>query len=102
VQIELAQQPGVALAALMYRMIPVVFDDLYGYVYTDHAVKIDVHTTRDALVSNADDMADSVARKALESELSKWARMVPKRTDELLPWLQQQDTDVMSNPLHSA
>ncbi|WP_238554895.1 chromosome partitioning protein ParB [Paraburkholderia hospita] len=97
VQIELAQQPGVALAALMYRMIPVVFDDVYGHAYTDHAVRIDVHTTRDALVSNADDMADSVAWKALEGERSKWARMLPKRTDELLPWLLQQDTDVMSN-----
>ncbi|WP_174485060.1 hypothetical protein [Paraburkholderia terrae] len=62
-------------------MIPVVFDDLYGHAYTDRAVKIDVHTTRDVLVSNADDMADSVAWKALEGELSKWARMLPKRTD---------------------
>jgi len=30
VQIELAQQPTVALAVLMYRMIPAVFDDVYG------------------------------------------------------------------------
>ena len=65
----------------MYCMIPVVFDDLYGHAYTDRAVKIDVHTTRDLLVSNADDMADSVAWKALESELSRWERMLPKRTD---------------------
>lgn len=42
---------------------------------------IENRTTRDVLVSNADDMADSVAWKALESELSKWARMLPKRTD---------------------
>jgi ParB family transcriptional regulator, chromosome partitioning protein len=97
VQIELAQRPNVALAALMYRMIPVVFDDVYGRAYTDHAVRIDVHTTRDALVSNADDMADSIAWKALEGERSKWARMLPKRIDELLPWLLEQDTDVMSN-----
>jgi ParB family chromosome partitioning protein len=97
VQIELAQQPGVALAALMYRMIPVVFDDVYGHAHMDQAVRIDVHSTRDALVSNADDMADSVAWKALEGERSKWARMLPTQTDELLSWLLQQDTDVMSN-----
>jgi ParB family chromosome partitioning protein len=97
VQIELAQQPGIALAALMYRMIPVVFDDVYGHAYIDQAVKIDVHTTRDGLVSNADDITESVAWKALEGERTKWARMLPKRADELLPWLLQQDTDVMSN-----
>ncbi|WP_233860000.1 ParB/RepB/Spo0J family partition protein [Paraburkholderia sp. HD33-4] len=97
VQIELAQLPGVALAVLMQRMIPVVFDDLYARAYIDHAVKIDVHTSRDALVSNADDMAESVAWKALEGERSKWARMLPRSADELLPWLLQQDTDVMSN-----
>ncbi|MFM0068908.1 hypothetical protein [Paraburkholderia aspalathi] len=97
VQIELAQQPGVALAVLMYRMIPVLFNDVYGQSYIDHAVRIDVHTSRDALVSNAVDMADSTAWKALEGERAKWSRMLPKRTDELLAWLLQQDADVMSN-----
>jgi len=97
VQIELAQQPGVALAVLMYRMIPVVFDDVYGQSYIDHAVRIDVHTSRDALVSNADDMGDSAAWKGLEEQRAKWARMLPKRTDELLAWLLLQDSDVMSN-----
>lgn len=96
-QIELAQQPTVALAVLMYRMIPAVFDDVYGQSYIDHAVRIDVHTSRDALVSNADDMADSAAWKALEGERGKWSRMLPKRTDELLAWLLQQNVDVMSN-----
>lgn len=97
VQVELAQQPGVALAVLMQRMIPVVFDDLYLRTYIDHAVRIEVHTSRDALVSSAEDMGDSAAWKALEAERSKWANMLPRRADELLPWLLQQDTDVMSN-----
>ncbi|MBN3856702.1 ParB N-terminal domain-containing protein [Paraburkholderia sp. Ac-20340] len=97
VQVELAQQPGVALAVLMQRMIPVVFDDLYGEVYINHAVKIDVHTSRDALVSSADDMAEALAWKEMEAERSKWANLLPRRADELLPWLLQQDTDVMSN-----
>ena len=97
VQIELAKQPSVALAVLMQRMIPVVFDDVYARTCIDHAVKIDVHTSRDALVSNADDMADSVAWKALEGERAKWARMLPRRAEELLPWLLQQGEDVISN-----
>lgn len=97
VQIELAQQPGVALAVLMQRMIPVVFDDVYARSYIDHAVKIELHTSRDALVSNADDMAGSVAWKALEGERAKWARMLPRRVEELLPWLLEQGEDVTSN-----
>jgi ParB family transcriptional regulator, chromosome partitioning protein len=97
VQNELAQQPGVALAVLMYRMIPVVFAEVYERTYVDQALKLSVDTTRDALLSNADDMADSVAWKALEAQRGKWARMLPKRMDEVLPWLLQQDQDVMSN-----
>lgn len=97
VQIELAQQPTVALAVLMYRMIPVVFKDCYERRYYDHAVKIEMQTSRDALLSNADDMADSVAWKALEVEREKWVRLLPKRVDELLAWLLQQDQAVMSS-----
>ncbi|RKE23734.1 ParB family chromosome partitioning protein [Paraburkholderia sp. BL23I1N1] len=97
VQAELIRQPNAALAVLMVRLIPVVFDDIYGRQYADHAIRIDVHTSRDALVSNADDMAESVAWKALEGERAKWARMLPKRTDQLLAWLLQQDADVTSN-----
>ncbi len=97
VQIELAQQPTVALAVLMYRMIPAVFRELYERTYYDHAVKIDVQTTRDAVLSHADDMAESVAWKALEDEREKWAQLLPKRVDELLAWLLQQEQDVMSN-----
>jgi ParB family chromosome partitioning protein len=97
VQIELAQQPTVALAVLMHRMIPVVFEDLYERTYHDRAVKVDLQTSRDALLSNADDMADSVAWKALEDEREKWAQRLPKRVDALLAWLLQQDQDVMSN-----
>ncbi len=100
VQAELMKQPNAALAVLMLRMIPVVFEEVYSVYsqqYAGHAIRIDVHTSRDALVSNADDMAVSVAWKALEGERAKWARMLPKRTDQLLAWLLQQDTDVTSN-----
>ncbi|CAD6550273.1 hypothetical protein LMG27952_04987 [Paraburkholderia hiiakae] len=97
VQIELVQQPTVALAVLMQRMIPVVFAEVYGRSNIDSAVKIDVHTTRDALVSNADDMAGSVAWLALEGEREKWSRMLPRRVADLLPWLLEQGEDVLSN-----
>jgi ParB family chromosome partitioning protein len=97
VQAELIRHPNAALAVLMVRLIPVVFDEVYERQYADHAIRIDVHTSRDALVSNADDMAASIAWKALEGERAKWARMLPKRTDQLLAWLLEQDADVTSN-----
>lgn len=81
----------------MQRMIPVVFDDVYGRANLDYAVRIDVHTTREALVSNADDMGESVAWKALEGEREKWSRMLPRRAADLLPWLLEQGEDVLSN-----
>ena len=42
-------------------------------------------------------MADSVAWKEIEGERGKWARMLPQRTAELLPWLLVQDVDITSN-----
>lgn len=96
VQIELAKHPTVALAALMHRMIPVVFEEMYERAYLGHALTISFRTTRDAVLANADDMADSVAWKALEGEREKWARLLPKRPDELLAWLLLQDEDTIS------
>jgi len=58
-----------------------------------------VQTARDALLSNAEDMTESVAWKALEDQREKWARILPRRVDELLAWMLQQDPDVMSNLL---
>jgi ParB family transcriptional regulator, chromosome partitioning protein len=97
VQVELSHRPTVALAVLMHRMIPVVFSDIHGHTYIDHALKIDLHSTRDALASNADDMSDSIAWKALESEREKWMSVLPKSPSDLLAWLLRQDNDVLSN-----
>lgn len=96
VQVELAKNPGVALAVLMYRLIPAVFDDLYGHRCSDQALQIEVHTSRDALASHADDMGDSAAWKALEEQRSNWEQTLPKRVDELLSWLLKQDQEVTS------
>lgn len=53
--------------------------------YIDHAVRIDVHTSRDALVSNADDMAGSAAWNALEGERAKWSRCCRSAPMNCLP-----------------
>ncbi|MGF6872932.1 ParB family chromosome partitioning protein [Paraburkholderia sp. MM5477-R1] len=96
VQAELMTRPSVAMAALMTRMVPVVFGEVYSRQFSEHAIRIDAHTSRDALVSNADDMAESVAWKMLEGERAKWAGVLPKRRDGLLAWLLQQEADVIS------
>jgi ParB family transcriptional regulator, chromosome partitioning protein len=83
-------------AARMRRVIPVVFEKMYERAYFDLALTISFRTTRDAVLSNADDMSDGVAWKALEGERETWARLLPKRPDELLAWLSQQDEDTIS------
>lgn len=97
IQAELARQPNAALAVLMSRMIPVVFEDVYAREFAEYAIRIEAHTSRDRLLTDADDMADSVAWKEIEGEREKWARMLPERTAELLPWLLVQDVDITSN-----
>ncbi|CAE6850691.1 hypothetical protein R69746_07340 [Paraburkholderia aspalathi] len=97
IQTELARHPNVALAVLMSRMIPVVFDEHYERQYPAHAIQIDLRTSRNALVKHADDMADSLAWKEIEAERTKWMRMLPARADALLPWLLDQGSDIQSN-----
>ena len=97
VQAELAKQPNTALAVLMYRLIPKVFEGKYRFQTKDCGVRIDLQTSRDALLSNADDMAESPAWKALEADRQKWASMLPKQREDLLAWLLQQEADVMAN-----
>jgi len=97
IQTELARHPSVALAVLMSRMIPVVFEEHYERQYPEHAIEVNLRTSRGALVKHADDMADSVAWKEIEAERVKWMRMLPARADALLPWLLGQGSDIQSN-----
>ncbi|WP_242665845.1 ParB/RepB/Spo0J family partition protein [Paraburkholderia ginsengiterrae] len=96
VQAELSRRPVVALAAFMNRLIPTVFDERYRFAYAESAVKIDAHTSRDALVREADDMESSVAFTQIEADRAKWAKLLPKDVDDLLPWLLKQESDVMA------
>ena len=97
VQAELARRPVVALAALMNRLIPTVFQEHYLRSYVESAVKIDAHTSRDALVRDADDMESSVAFTQIEADRLKWVKLLPKNVDDLLPWLLKQETDTMAS-----
>lgn len=97
VQIELSRHPTIALAAMMNRLIPVVFREHYLCSYAEHEVKIDAHTSRDKLLSEADDMESSVAWQELEAERAKWIAMLPKNVNAVLPWLLEQEAELTAN-----
>jgi ParB family transcriptional regulator, chromosome partitioning protein len=97
VQIELARNPVAALAVLMHRLIPVVFDDRYVCVYDQHAADARATCSHDRLLQAADDMEASAAWKEISVEREKWAALLPKRFGGVLPWLIAQSEDVLSN-----
>ncbi|SIT51715.1 hypothetical protein BN2476_1340003 [Paraburkholderia piptadeniae] len=43
-QAELMTRSNVALAVLMVRMVPVVFEEVYLRQFAEHAIRIDIHT----------------------------------------------------------
>jgi ParB family chromosome partitioning protein len=97
VQVELAAQPGVALAVLMNHMIPTIFADQIGHMYSGRTLEAEFTCTHNGLLREADDLADSRAWKEIEAERAKWTAMLPKNSAELLPWLLEQSDDVTSN-----
>ncbi|MGY6157420.1 ParB/RepB/Spo0J family partition protein [Paraburkholderia graminis] len=97
VQIELARNPVAALAVLMHRLIPVVFDDRYVCVYDQHAAEVRATCSHNRLLQTADDMEASAAWKEISAERERWAALLPTRFSEVLPWLMTQSEDVLSN-----
>ncbi|MGF6766156.1 hypothetical protein P3T24_006502 [Paraburkholderia sp. GAS33] len=96
VQVELARNPVAALAVLMTRLIPTEFDEHYDYLYNAHAVTLQATCTHGKL-AEVDDMDTSPAWLEISAERKRWATMLPKRFDQLLPWLLAQSEDVTSN-----
>jgi len=95
---ELAKRPDIAVAALLARMIPPVFDEIYFHSY-GHGMGIDVaaRNHHDKLLSEAADMADSPAWAQIDADRKKWGAMLPRRMGELLGWLLTQDADTVSH-----
>ncbi|KNH09913.1 putative plasmid stabilization protein [Candidatus Burkholderia brachyanthoides] len=59
VQVELAAQPGVALTVLMHHMIPTIFADHYGHMYSGRTLQAKFTCVHSSLLREADDLADS-------------------------------------------
>jgi ParB family chromosome partitioning protein len=91
VQVELAKRPGMALAVLLHRLIPDVFDTHYGYTGAADCVGVRVECQHDKLLREADDMETSTAWTQISAQRDQWLTALPKHPDDLLPWLLDQD-----------
>ncbi|MEX3555933.1 MAG: ParB N-terminal domain-containing protein, partial [Burkholderia gladioli] len=96
VQAELMKRPTVALAYLMFAMVPCVFSEHYETSATD-ALDAQFTPTHDRLLRVADDMADSPAWQFIDGERQKWRAMLPSKVRDLLPWLLSCSEDVLAN-----
>jgi len=97
VKVELAAQPNVALAVLMHRMIPSIFAEKYGNIYGNRAIEVQITTSRERLLKEADDMAESSAWIKFEAERAKWTGMMPKEYADLMEWLLEAGNDITAN-----
>ncbi|KVL70311.1 ParB/RepB/Spo0J family partition protein [Burkholderia ubonensis] len=96
VQAELMKEPTVALAYLMFAMVPRVFPEHYKAGATD-ALDAQFTPTHDRLLRAADDMTDSPAWQFIDGERQKWRAMLPTKVRDLLPWLLSRSEDVLAN-----
>ncbi|MBN3786002.1 ParB N-terminal domain-containing protein [Burkholderia sp. Ac-20353] len=96
VQAELMKQPTVALAYLMFAMVPRVFSEQFEARAAD-ALDAQFTPTHERLLRVADDMADSPAWQFIDVERQKWRAMLPIKVRDLLPWLLACSEDVLAN-----
>ncbi|PXX07152.1 ParB family chromosome partitioning protein [Paraburkholderia tropica] len=91
VHAELIAQPCVALAALLHRVIPEIFQERYGIGFAPHALALSCNSNRDSLLGAADDLPATTAWGVIEAQRERWGRELPARRAGLLPWLIEQD-----------
>ncbi|WP_174432679.1 ParB/RepB/Spo0J family partition protein [Burkholderia metallica] len=98
IAVELAKRPDIAVAALLARMIPAVFDEIYFHSYGHHmGIDVAARNHHDKLLSDAADMADSPAWAQIDADRKRWGALLPRRTGDLLGWLLTQDADTVSH-----
>lgn len=97
VQAELMKEPTVALAYLMFSMVPRVFSEHYEAHAATDALDAQFTPTHDRLLRAADDMTDSPAWQFIDGQRQKWRAMLPTKVRDLLPWLLSCSEDVLAN-----
>lgn len=88
---ELIAQPSVALAALLFRLLPVAFPERYGVGPSRDYLELNATSNHDALLNAADDLSASTAWGVIDAQRQQWLASLPRNLADLLPWLTGQD-----------
>lgn len=88
---ELIAQPSVALAALLFRLLPTAFPERYGVGPGRDYLELNATSNHDALLKAADDLSTSTAWGVIDAQRQQWLADLPRDLADLLPWLIQQD-----------
>ena len=88
---ELIAQPSVALAALLFRLLPVAFPERYGVGPSRDYLELNATSNHDALLKAADDLSASIAWGVIDAQRQQWLAALPRDLADLLPWLTKQD-----------
>ncbi len=92
VQAELITRPDVALAAITAQLAQTIFrDETRGYDRPERAFAITVEDSQRDLQAAAEDMQASLAWERVQTERAAWAGRLPKKTDDVFPWLLEQE-----------
>ncbi|MDN7444359.1 ParB/Srx family N-terminal domain-containing protein [Burkholderia cepacia] len=88
---ELIAQPSIALAALLFRLLPVAFPERYGVGPSRDYLELNATSNHDALLKAADDLSASTAWGIIDAQRQQWLAALPRNLADLLPWLTGQD-----------
>ncbi|MGF6967298.1 ParB family chromosome partitioning protein [Paraburkholderia sp. WC7.3g] len=88
---ELIAQPSVALAALLFRLLPVAFPERYGVGPSRDYLELNPTSNHDTLLKAADDLSTSTAWGVIDAQRQQWLAALPRNLADLLPWLTGQD-----------
>jgi ParB family transcriptional regulator, chromosome partitioning protein len=88
---ELIAQPSVALAALLFRLVPVAFPERYGVGPGRDYLELHATSNHSALLKVADDLSTSTAWGVIDARRQQWLAALPRNLADLLPWLTGQD-----------
>jgi ParB family transcriptional regulator, chromosome partitioning protein len=88
---ELIGQPTVALAALLFRLVPVAFPERYGVGPSRDYLEFNATSNHDALLKAAEDLSTSTAWGVIDAQRQQWLTALPRNQADLLPWLTGQD-----------
>lgn len=81
--------PAVALTALLYALVPAVFQSSLGHrFHYDAVAKVSITNQRGSVSSASADMQASPAWQSMEASVADWEDRMPGEDEDLFTWLQ--------------